>query len=595
MSAELAQKTNQTDGRPYEVAPRELYHQETPVEPFLESEREVAAQKNSWEASQCSLDEHCRRQHQDFCNDAHQEDKMCLHWEKAQENCQTNSRKIEAVQTLIREREKNELEKSQRLKHTRDIPEHKVADSTKDDRHQSECYDEKRDGREETFKDRKDQEKESVPRPPASATGYPHHPDQQLKRPVPDIPNWGDEQISQTRIDPQENSRGEQAITSNEATPPTNSIFSISANSVKSKANLGSCEKDNAQEGATNHSASTIDQNFDSLAQLAKPLVVKDSPEVLLALTPNYAAFWLRLLWILPRYTQSILAYVIIVTYIVTEVLALYLRIGEFWYIECPQLYIGALVLSNSVRLISLIFMTYHSGPACAITLTWLIPELTNVMQRISWFWWCAGLKGEPMDQVSFQRYCRPGIAYIEGPFPCEPNKEYRSAVLHSFDVKSRSWCYAVGWDMLVEVVRLVSFYVTLFSEESWPLRIMALAFAYFVGSEYCPRPLTVDHARSVDDLIVWACNDTIDYGTIRCPSFSGCPSHQPIGSHLLQVFAKKVIETLEGRPIEDGGLDSLGTLAKSLFLVLSFFVPVAIILALSWYWFGPIVTVTLS
>lgn len=586
MSAEPAQKTNRTGGRPSEVAPREFYHQESQVEPFPESVREVAPQKSTWQRLRCALNGSCTILHQDFSGDAGQEDEVCLQWEIAQEECQKLRRQIEAMQTLNQEREQNEQEKSQRLHQMRDTPEHKFANSTKDDRHQSESYGEKRDGHEESFKDRRDQEKEAVPRPPISASRYRHHPDLQSKRSVPNIPSRGDDQINQTRIDLQENIRDDQAIKSRGAPPPTKSI----------SASLGSFEKDIAQEGANTHSASTIDQPCNSLGQPPKPRIVEETPaEIFLSVMLQYALFWLRLLWMLPRYTQPILAYVIAGTYIVTEVSILYLRISEFWYIECPELCIGALVLPNFVRFLSLIFMTIHYGPTCATTLVWLIPELTNVMQRISWFWRCTGTKEKPMDQISFQRYCRPGIAYIQGPFPSRPNKDCRSAILDTFDVKSRSCYYAVVWDMLVEVVRHVSFYVALFSGDSWPSRTMALAFAYFVGSNYCPRPLAVDHARSVDDLIVRVCNDTIDSGTIRCPSFSGCLNHQPIVSHCLQAFSKKMVETLEGRPVEDGGSDSPGTPAISLFLVLLSFVPVAIILALSWHWFGPTVTVTFS
>ena len=529
------------------------------------SEREIAPQESSLGRSRGALDESCQ-----------------------------DSKREQAI-PLNKDDEHNEQQKSQRLHQMRDTPEQIVANSAKNDRQQSESYDKKRDGHEGSFQDRRDQEKEAVPRRPVSASGYHHHTDLQLKGSVPNILSRGDKHINQARIDLQENIRGDQAIKSKEAPPPTKSIFSTFADRFKSKANLGSFEKDDAQEGATTRSTSTIDQPCDTLGQLPKPLVVKETPEIFLCIILNYAVFWLRLLWMLPRCTQPILAYVTAGTYIVTEASAIYLRISEFWFIEGPELYIGALLILSFVRNLSLIIMTTHYGLACATTLVWLIPELNNVMQRISWIWRCTGTKEEPMDQISFRRYCRPGIAYIHGPFPYRPNKDFGSAILHSFDVKSWSWCYAVVWDMLVEVVRHVSFYVALFSGDSWPSRTMASAFAYFVASEHCPRPHVVDHARSVDDLLVRVCKDTIDSGTIRCTPFNGCLNHQPIVSRCLQAFAKKVVETLEGRPINDGGFDSLGTLAKSLFLVLSLFVPVAIILALSWNWFGPTVTVTFS
>ena len=538
MSAEPAQKTNWTGGRPSEVAPRGAY----------------------------SLDEYFTTLHQDS-NDARWDNEMFLEWDLArEENFKDIPRKIEAMN---QEREQNEQQKSQRLPQMRDTPEHKVANSTKDDCHQSESYGEKRDGYEEAFKDRKDQEKEAVPRPPVSATRYRHHPDLQLKGSVP--------------------IRGDQAVTSTEAPPPTKSIFSVFANIFESWANLGNLEKDNAQKGLNAHSASTIDQPCDSLGQLPAFLVTEEVSETIVPMILCYAVLWLG-------FTQPVLAFVIAGTYMAMEVSFLYLRINKFWYIECPALYIGALVLPNFVRYQSFNFMTKHYGPNISTTLVWLVPELTNVMKSISWFWRCNGTKEEPMDQISFQRYCTPVIAYIQGPFPCRPNKDCRSAILHSFDVKSRSCCYAVVWDMLVEIVRHVSFYVAMFSGDSWPSRSMALIFAYFVGSEYCPRPLAVDYARSVDDLIVRACNHTMDSATlIRCPSSSGCLFHQPIGSQCLQLLAKDAVETLGGRPIEDGGFDSLGIPAISLFLVLSFFVPVAMILALSWHWFGPTVTVTFS
>ena len=170
-----------------------------------------------------------------------------------------------------------------------------------------------------------------------------------------------------------------------------------------------------------------------------------------------YAVLWLGLLLMLPRYSHPILAYVIAGTYIARDMSNLYLRIKEFWYIECPALHIGALVLPDIVRYQLLIFMTKHCGLTCAITLVGLVPPLKDLMQDASWLWHFPGTK-EHRDTISFQRYYRPGIAYFQGPFAHRSNKQCRSTRPHSFNVRSRSCYYAIVWDMLLEVVQHVAF-----------------------------------------------------------------------------------------------------------------------------------------
>lgn len=59
-SAEPAQKTNRTGGKPSKVARQEVYHHETQIGPGSESEREIVPQKSSLGRSRGACDESCQ-------------------------------------------------------------------------------------------------------------------------------------------------------------------------------------------------------------------------------------------------------------------------------------------------------------------------------------------------------------------------------------------------------------------------------------------------------------------------------------------------------------------------------------------------------
>lgn len=582
MSAEPPRKKTRTEERPSKVAAPDVEPPKIQLEPFSGSGREIAPQERFLGRSNDGSSKILRIKLKDRVR---QEEERRLQRKDALKKCKQIQYKIQAMKSIEQEDKQTEPEESQGLHQVMNTPVHKLAGSAKNDRYQSDSYDENGDGHKESAEEWNDQVKEAVVGPPLSEIRDCHHPERQLQRPVPELPGRGDEQITQTGSTLHENIREGQAIGSKEAPPPTKRIFSHFGDRPRSNANLGRFEKDNTQEGPSAHSASTVDQPCEKFW----PFVVDGDSDLVMSAIFVYAVLWLRLLSLLAHCTQPFLAYVIAGTYIATYLSTLYQHINDFWYFEDLKLYIGALVYPSIVRCFSLNMMTEAFGPAYATTLVWFIPELTNIMQRISWFWRCTGMNEEPLAQISFQRYCRPDTSYIQGPSP------RRSNIVQSFDVESSSWLYSVMWDMLLELVQYASFYVVLFSGDSWLAKMLALAFAYFVGSKYCPRPRFVDDARSVHDLILRLYNHRTNSGTIRCPSFSECLDHQPIVSHYLQVFAIKVVETVEGRPIDDGGFYSLRAQAISLVLFLVIFVLVAIILALGWHWSGPTVTVTFS
>ena len=606
MSAEPAQKTSRTEEGPLEMTARDVHLNKIQTGPLSGSRGEIAPQESSLVRS---INEPYKLQRQNLEDQARQEEERLLQREEAlekvrykiqamksrpQDEFQEIFDKIEALKSLQQEGKQTEQQKSQRLHQVRDTPVHKVANSAKNDGSRSVSYVKKGDTHKEPAKECRYQVKEAVAGPPLSVSRDGHHPEQKLKQSVPDVPSRG-EQKCQAGCTSHEDILEGQAIRSKEAPPPTKNIFSIFMDRIKSEAGLGSFGNDNAQEGASAHPASMINQLYDILGRVrdSRPSVVDERSEVILSVMLNYAIPCLQLLLMLLGYTQPILASVIAGAYIAMDMSVFYQRINDFRHLEDLKLYIGTQVCPNVVRYQLLIAMARGFGPACAITLVRFVPDLTNVMQRILWIWRCTGTKEEPLAQISFQRYCRPDTAYIKGPFPNDSNENCQSAILDSFDVKIRSRLFAVVWDMLVEIVQYASFYVVLFSGDSWLSKIMALAFAYFVGSKYCPRPRTVDESRSVHDLILRAYSDTIDAGKIQCPSVKECLDDQPMVSHYLQVLAIKMVETVEGRKIDDGGFHSLGAPAISLFLFILFFVPVATILALGWHWFGPTVTIT--
>lgn len=561
MSAEPVQETSPTEGRSPQMAARDVYPQQIPDDQA--------------------------RQEEERCS---QEEALEALWDE-----------LQAMNRLQHEAEQTEQEKHQRQHQLRDAPIHKVTNSDTSEGYQPDSCEGRRDGHKQPAREWTHQVKEAVAEPPLLSSRSGHHPEQKLKQSIPDVPSRDDQQICRPGCTLHERTQEGQAIRSKEAPPPTKSIFSIFAtsfnSSFKSRANVGSSWKDNAQEELSAHSASMMNQLCDILTQLSviSPSIVNERSKIIAGVILNYGVPWLEFLLMLPCSTHPVLAYVIAGTHIAMDMSGLYQCMNVIRYDEDLNFYTGTLVLQHFVRYYSLVFMAEHLGPACAISLVQFIPELTNVMQRICWFWRCTGTKEEPLAQISFQRYCRPDVAYIQGPFPNNSNNNGQSAILHSFDVNSESWSHAVAWDMLLETVQHASCYVVLFSGDSWLSRTMALAFAYFVGSKYCPRPRTADDARSVHDLIVRAYNEILDSGTVGCPSMGECLDHQPIVSHYLRVIAIKMVENVEGRPIDDGGFHSLGAPAISLFFFLVFLFPVATILTLGWHWFGPTVTITFS
>lgn len=286
-----------------------------------------------------------------------------------------------------------------------------------------------------------------------------------------------------------------------------------------------------------------------SLGQVPHTFVIQRTSVIILNIVLINAFLWLDLFVMLPRYIYPTPAYVIAGACVVKDVFKSYLRINQSRFIVSSGSYSDALVLQRMVRYQALIFITKYCGPTRAMMLVWLIPLVTNVIQGIFWLWRWPAME-EYMNRVLFQRYYKPHIAYIQGPFPQRSIKSCQSAGLHHFDVKSRSWHHAIIWDLLIEAVRYVSHDVTLFSGDSWPSKAVALALAYFLRSRYCPRPAAVKHARSVCELFLRAYNDTIHPSTNQCPSFRQCLDQQrSILRHLYQRTISSV-ERLEGRPI---------------------------------------------
>ncbi len=377
----------------------------------------------------------------------------------------------------------------------------------------TESSDKREEKNEEQSKDGRSRARDTKAGSPISGSERRCHPQQNVERSA---------QIKQTYRISHKNTQNDQIL--------QNPKVAVSAQSASP--NLASRSETEARSGKeSNHdepgapSASISDQFDYGFTQLPHPLVTLRIAAIIIGLALSYAVLGLSLFSMLTRYIYPNPSYLIASGCVGKEMFDLYVRINQVWFTESLDAYSGSLVLSCMVRYQSLIFMISYWGPTCSITLIWLVPMVAKLIRAVFWMWRWPGME-EQIDRLFFHWYSQPSIACIQGPFTQRSVKTFQATGLHSFSVKDKSWYPALVWDLGVEIVRHGFLYIALFSKDSLLSRAMAFVLACFVWSRFCPLPQAVEYAKSVQQLIVRAQNDSMDSGPVYCSPSRECFDH---------------------------------------------------------------------
>ena len=252
-----------------------------------------------------------------------------------------------------------------------------------------------------------------------------------------------------------------------------------------------------------------IDNNHDAR-------IVQEPIKVILWILFTYSLLWLGTVLLLPRYIGPLPAFVMITVNAATDLHDLFRRRVAFWNTEVPWILGEDLIIKVVVRSQALVFLTCQCSPLCAVDLVCLLPFLAELFGPA-----VSDIYGEDFRCRSiFKIVCSGNREEVQGPFPYRSVNDSQIVKLASFQVDLKNIRYLKIWLGLVKIIRYVLLYIVSYSKDSLLSKTIALAVAFFLGSELCPRPQIVDRGHETWNLVLRENSLAVTSDGVRCPSW---------------------------------------------------------------------------
>ena len=230
--------------------------------------------------------------------------------------------------------------------------------------------------------------------------------------------------------------------------------------------------------------------------------------EILLLTVSCFGLSWSSIYSATGRYLPAIQSVLTVAVCVLKDFLTTFwVRRCHFRHSELPGAFAADFVSSHILGYLAWTTLMSSCGPARAAIAVWLMPIYDCAAGKILTHNWSQALQ-------------RPAI---EGPFPAKKAYDVHAVRLQSFNVNLALVYRFTLWTRMIEIAGYCLTYLALFSQDSYPSRILAITAAAFIRSRFCFMPQSVREGQLIDQLIrreFWFANETAQIGF---PSIIGC------------------------------------------------------------------------